>query len=88
MPELQIGEIRQKLTARMAELLEIPPEEIDPQKPFTQYGLDSMAAVGVTGELEDWYGEQFPADLLAHYSSIEALSQYLFQLLNPSVGDA
>lgn len=44
--------VRSWLVKRMATHLKRNPDTIDPAKPFEDYGLDSMFAVKVTGELE------------------------------------
>jgi acyl carrier protein len=44
--------VTQWLSQRMANQLKIDSTKIDPSKPFEEYGLDSMFAVKVTGELE------------------------------------
>jgi acyl carrier protein len=47
-------EIQAWIVSYLAQLLEINPDEVDTAIPFDQYGLDSSAAVGMTGDLEDW----------------------------------
>lgn len=61
----------------LADLLETDTDEIDVTVPFDRYGLDSSAAVGLTGELEDWLGEEVPPTLLYDYPTVEALVEYL-----------
>lgn len=61
----------------LADLLEIDPDEIDVTVPFDRYGLDSSAAVGLTGELEDWLGEEVSPTLLYDYPTVESLVEHL-----------
>lgn len=61
----------------LADLLETDPEEIDITIPFDRYGLDSSAAVGLTGELEDWLGAEVPPTLLYDYPTVEALVSHI-----------
>lgn len=70
-------EIQAWLVSQVAELLEISPHEIDVGAPFDRYGLDSAAAVTLTGDLEDWLGRQLSPSLLYDYFTIEAVSQQL-----------
>ena len=79
-----LDSVRDKLIHRLAELLEVHPSEIDAHKELTTYGLDSMAAVGITGELEDWYGQTFSHDLLLYFPTIDSLSKHVVQKLAES----
>jgi acyl carrier protein len=53
------------------------PEEIDETEPFARYGLGSMEAVSMAGELEEWLGRDLPATLLYDYPTIDALARQL-----------
>lgn len=75
--EISAPKIQDWLVAYIANLLEIESEEIDVTIPFDRYGLDSSAAVGMTGELEDWLGKEVEPILLYDYPTIEALAQHL-----------
>lgn len=55
---LTAAEIQAWIVSYLAQLLEIKPDEVDTAIPFGQYGLDSSAAVGMTGDLEDWMGRK------------------------------
>ena len=65
------------LISHLALYLNIPPDEIDIQEPFTAYGLDSAVAVSMTGELGQWIGCDLAIILFWEYPSIETLAQYL-----------
>ena len=69
--------IEQWITLYVANLLEVDSEEIDTTIPFDRYGLDSSAAVGMTGDLEDWLGCEIDPTLVYDYPTIEALVEYL-----------
>ncbi|MBV8882511.1 MAG: acyl carrier protein [Chroococcidiopsidaceae cyanobacterium CP_BM_RX_35] len=71
------AEIQDWIVAYLAELLEIQPEEVDITIPFDRYGLDSSAAVGLTGDLEDWLGEEVDPTLLYDYPTVESLVEHL-----------
>jgi acyl carrier protein len=75
--EISATEIQDWIVAYLANLLEIDPEEVDVTITFDRYGLDSSAAVGMTGELEDWMGRELDPTLLYDHPTIEALAQYL-----------
>jgi 8-amino-7-oxononanoate synthase len=65
------------LIDKLAELLEIEPHEIDVQKTFSDYALDSVEAINLSGELESFLGTRLSPTLLWDYQNIEALAQYL-----------
>ena len=71
------AEIKDWIVSYLAELLEIEPDEVDVTIPFDRYGLDSSAAVGLTGDLEDWLGRELDPTLLYDYPTVEALVQHL-----------
>lgn len=76
--DITIERVIEWLVSKLSETLEMEAEMIDTEKPFAEYGLDSMAAVGVTGELEDWLEIEVPATLLWDYPNINSISEYLF----------
>jgi acyl carrier protein len=69
--------IERWLVARLAALLGQPEGDVDITAPFSYYSLDSVAAVGLSGELEDWLGIELPVTLIWDYPSIESLSRHL-----------
>ncbi|HEY9740892.1 MAG TPA: acyl carrier protein [Coleofasciculaceae cyanobacterium] len=71
------AEIQSWIVSYLAQLLDIDPDEVNVTIPFDHYGLDSSAAVGMTGDLEDWVERKIDPTLLYDYPTIEALSQHL-----------
>ena len=70
-------EIQAWMISYLAQLLEVDSDEIDTATPFDRYGLDSSAAVGMTGDLEDWLNVELDPTLVYDYPTIKALTQYL-----------
>ena len=70
-------EIQTWLVEYLAEALEIDSKEIDPSLPFQDYGLDSSAAVTLTGDLGEWLNRELDPTLLVDYTTIEELATYL-----------
>ena len=70
-------DIRIWLATRLAEEVEITTSEIDPAIPFERYGVDSMAAVSIAGDLESWLQCELDAALLIRYPTIEVLADFL-----------
>ncbi|GAB4152428.1 MAG: hypothetical protein Fur0021_17200 [Candidatus Promineifilaceae bacterium] len=65
------------LVQRLAQQLKIDAQQILVDRPLAEYGLDSVAAVGLAGELENWLGRKLPPTLLYEYPTIKALAEYL-----------
>ncbi len=71
------AEIQAWIVSYLAELLEIDPDEVNVTIPFDRYGLDSAAAVGMTGDLEDWLERKLDPTLLYDYPTVETFAQHL-----------
>jgi 8-amino-7-oxononanoate synthase len=65
------------LIDKIADSLEIKPHEINVARDFADYGLDSVEAINISGELENYLGCRLSPTLLWDYQSIEALAEYL-----------
>lgn len=65
------------LIDKLAELLEIEPNQIDIARDFEEYGLESAEAINLSGDLEDFLGCRLPPTLLWDYQNIESLARYL-----------
>jgi len=71
------GEIRSWLVEHLASLLDIPESEVDVSLGFDEYGLDSAAAVAMTGELARWLRVELDPNLVSDHRTIEAVAQHL-----------
>ena len=65
------------LLQRLRERLGPEAEEIDPRLPFSYYGLDSLDAVALASELENWLGVPVAPDLAWDYPTAHAVSVFL-----------
>ncbi len=72
-----IAEIQSWLVTQLAERLKRSPQEIDVREPFVRYGLDSIGAIGISGDLEQWLGRRLAPTLVYEYPTIAALARYL-----------
>ncbi|HXL36644.1 MAG TPA: type I polyketide synthase, partial [Ktedonobacteraceae bacterium] len=75
--EYTVEAIQAWLTVKLAEYLQVEVSDVDIREPFANYGLESVDAVGLSGELEEWVGRELTPTLLYDYPSIESLSKYL-----------
>ncbi|MGB7344480.1 MAG: AMP-binding protein [Pirellulaceae bacterium] len=57
----------------------ISPSDAMRNRPFADYGIDSLAAVELTQELEDWLGVQVSAVIAWRYPTPQTLAQFLAQ---------
>ncbi|MFI8852405.1 acyl carrier protein [Streptomyces sp. 891-h] len=65
------------LTARLAEFLGRPAEDIDPRTPFAEYGLDSVAALSLYGDIEDEFALFLEPTVAWDHPTVEALARCL-----------
>jgi acyl carrier protein len=72
-------ELQDWLVSYLAELLDIELAEIDMTVTFDRYGLDSAAAIVMTGDLADWLGSELDPTLIYDYPTIEALVTNLLE---------
>lgn len=72
-------EVQDWLVSYLAELLDIEFAEIDVNVTFDRYGLDSSAAIAMTGDLADWLGSELDPTLIYDYPTIEALTTNLLE---------
>ncbi|PYG84958.1 phosphopantetheine binding protein [Ruminiclostridium sufflavum DSM 19573] len=76
-----VSENRDWLVKRISEIKEIMPlSEIDTTKDISTFGLSSLEAMSLSGEIEERIGSRVSPTILYDYPSIDALSQYLFTL--------
>jgi len=73
------ADIRAWLVARITDVLEIPPDEIEIDAPIMNLALSSVEAVSLSGELEDYLGMSLSPTLIYQHSSLASLADYLAQ---------
>ena len=69
--------IREFITGRLSQMLNLRHESIDASEAFSAYGMDSLKAVQISGELEEFLGRELPATLVYDYPTVNALSEFL-----------
>ncbi|WP_071187595.1 acyl carrier protein [Trichormus sp. NMC-1] len=65
------------LVSYMSDLLEIEPDEVDVETTFARFGLDSSAAVILTGDLGTWLGKEIEPTVMYDYPTIAKLAEYV-----------
>jgi acyl carrier protein len=71
------NEIQSWIIERLAVRLDTPAADIDPKRPFSAYGMDSMNALKLAGELEDWLDVELPATLVWDFPTVEQMAYHL-----------
>lgn len=83
-----IDDIRTVLTQAISVEMGITAGVLATDRPFTEYGVDSLAALAVAMELEDAFGlVELPATLLWDYPTVDTLAPALWALMNGATGD-
>ncbi len=75
--EQSLEAIQTWLIIKLAECLALEPSDIDIYAPFASYGLRSVDAVGLSGDLEDWLGRELSPTVAYDYPDIVHLARYL-----------
>ena len=70
-------EIQAWLTIQIATVLRLPEDEIGPDKTFDSFGLGSLDAVSLSGDLEDYLDRRLSPTLLYQYPTIRLLAAHL-----------
>jgi acyl carrier protein len=79
--QLTHEKLRGWLVTELARMVKITEAEVDTAKPFDAYGLDSRAAVEVSGALEKVVERRLSPGILFDHETIDELADYLTQEL-------
>jgi len=77
-------EVQDWLIRNIAATLEIEPSAIEVNRPLEEYGIDSLQAFSISGDLQIWLGLELPETLVWDYPTIESLCKYLTTEAFPS----
>jgi acyl carrier protein len=72
--------LQQWLAARVATYVQKAPEDIKTDVPLAEYGLDSVYALTLSGDIEDHLGLTLEPTLMWDHPTINALAQALLQM--------
>ena len=71
------AEIEAWLIDRIARKVPMDRRKIDPRQPFNSFGIDSVTAASLTGDMEEWMGRELSPTLMYDYPSINELGKHL-----------
>lgn len=80
-PPASTEDIRRWMANKVARRLKVEATSLDVHASFAQLGLDSLAAVDMSGELEKWLNLEIEATILYEYPSINELAEHLAKRL-------
>ncbi|MDT9696488.1 acyl carrier protein [Streptomyces sp. P17] len=69
------------LTERVAFHLRKPAEDIDPDTPLADYGIDSVAAISICGEIEEEFRIAVSPTIAYDFPTVHAIASHLAELL-------
>jgi acyl carrier protein len=72
-----IEDIQAWLITRIAAKLNKDPSTIEMSVPFAQLGVDSLGAINITSEIEEWLETEIDPTILYQYINVTQLSGYL-----------
>lgn len=76
--------IQDWLLAKVSEVVGVEEADIDVRESLATFGLGSVAAVSLTGDLEAWLKIDLSPTLVWEYPTIESLTVHLDELLEAS----
>jgi acyl carrier protein len=76
--------LRSWLAARVAAYVQRPVHEIQTNLPLAEYGLNSVYALTLTGDIEDHLGLVVDPTMMWDHPTIDALTVALLQALGPA----
>ncbi len=73
--------IQEWITQWLIKELKLNGQRINPEQPFSSYGIDSVTAVSLSGDLQQWTGLSLDPNLVYDFPTMSALTKYLLQEL-------
>ncbi|MEV4922956.1 type I polyketide synthase [Streptomyces roseoverticillatus] len=83
-PEELAARVHDEITGRLAREMKMPAGELDPERPLTDLGLDSVMSMRVCARLEKLLGVRLPVTVLWNYPTAKGLAGHVTSLLAPS----
>jgi acyl carrier protein len=69
------------LVKKLSTLKALNESDIKTDKPIASYGLDSLHAMAIAGELEDMLDVELPSTMLWEYPTIDKITLFLYEQL-------
>ncbi len=78
---ISVDSLKSWLIGWLAEELAMDQRAIDPGQTFLSYGVDSVQAMSMVGDLETRFGRRLPPTLAWDYPTIDTLAEHLAERL-------
>ncbi len=80
------AELQTRLMTWLRQLTDVPQDELEPHRPFAEYGLDSLSAVELIGRLEEGLGLKLSPTVAWTYPTPASLARHISGLMTSSDG--
>ncbi|COZ56201.1 Malonyl CoA-acyl carrier protein transacylase [Mycobacterium tuberculosis] len=77
------SELEQGLRRIIAAELRVPEKELDTDRPFAELGLNSLMAMAIRREAEQFVGIELSATMLFNHPTVKSLASYLAKRVAP-----
>ena len=77
--------LKEWIVTNLSEMMQIKRESVDVTESFAVYGMDSLKAVQLSGDLETLLEKELPSTLVYDYPNINSLTDFLCKNINDSV---
>lgn len=74
-----IESVKAWLVTYIAGLVGIDEAAVQEDAQFSTFGLDSAAAIGMTGDLSDWLGKEIDPTIVYEHPTIQALALHALE---------
>ncbi|MGP4051917.1 acyl carrier protein [Streptomyces sp. 2A115] len=75
--EISEQDVVDHILGTLAELLELRPDDIDPDVPLSAFGINSVTVTWLTDELERWCGAPLERELFLGRPSVAEIAQHV-----------
>ncbi|MEO0442347.1 MAG: acyl carrier protein [Pseudomonadota bacterium] len=72
-------EISKKVIGMLADNFNMDPSEVSTTQSLNDYGLDSLDAVIIAADIEEWLGIELPATLLWDCENVDEVADYVIK---------
>lgn len=80
-----VDALRQALTALIAGILKLSPDEVRPERPLIELGLDSISATDLMSRFNEEHELAIPSTILFEFDNLADLSAHLWETHRPAL---
>lgn len=73
----RINDAEHWMVQYLADLLDIPPSDVDVTRSFDQFGLDSAATVAFTSDMSRWLGIKLDTRIMIENETIRSVAAHI-----------